>query len=129
MQRLARGLGAILTVAFLLQVADADAQSVRNGGPSGTVVSASVPAPPGSVPVVYTTPATGYFILTTACFPITSFGISASGFGRIPASDFCVHYSPGLALPQSSTVSCNYSCAGCTSSNIACTIAGVHSKK
>jgi hypothetical protein len=122
-------LNAALAVALVLYVNPANAQAVKNGGPTGTVVSASVPAPPGSTPIVYTTPATGFFLLTTACFPVVSFGISASGFGRIPASDFCVHYSPGLALPQNSTLTCNYSCAGCTSSGVTCTIAGVLTRR
>jgi len=129
MRRSCVALTAIPFLALVLLAADAGAQSLRSGGATGVVVSASVAAPPGSAPVVYTTPATGYFILTTACFPITSFGVRASGFGKIPASDFCVHYAPGLALPQSSAVTCDYSCAGCTSSNVACTISGIVSKK
>ena len=120
---------AALLIVLTLGATYAHAQSVRNGGPSGTVVSASVPTPPGSTPTAYTTPATGFFLLTTACFPVTSFGVTASGFGRIPASDFCIHYSPGLALPQNSAVTCNYSCPGCTSSGAHCTIAGVLTRK
>ena len=109
MKSLARAVHATLVVALVLSPSFAGAQIIRSGGASGTVVSASVPAPPGSAPIVYTTPATG--------------------FGRVPASDFCVHYSPGLALPQSSTITCNYSCPGCTSTNVSCTVGGVVTKK
>jgi hypothetical protein len=129
MRNLVRALNATLAVALVLNASLAGAQTIRSGGPSGTLVSASVPAPPGSAPIVYMTPATGFFVLTTACFPLVSFGVSASGFGRIPADDFCIHYSPGLALPQSSTITCNYSCPGCTSTGVNCTVGGVVTKK
>ena len=119
----------VVACALLLQVGQAAAQSVKTGGASGIVMSASVPTPPGTVATVFTTPATGFFLLTSACFPIVSFGITASGFGKVPASDQCITYNPGLALPQGSTLTCDYSCFGCTSSNQACTISGVLSKR
>lgn len=124
-----KAVNATLVVALVFHASLAGAQIIRSGGASGTVVSASVQAPPGSAPIVYTTPSTGFFILTAACFPLVSFGVSATGFGRIPADDFCIHYSPGLALPQSSTITCNYSCPGCTSTNVSCTVSGVVTKK
>ena len=120
---------ATLALALTLHAAPAKAQSVKAGGPAGVVMSASVPAPPGAVVTVFTTPATGFFLVTTACFPIVSFGVTASGFGKIPASDNCIHYAPGLLVPASSTITCDYSCFGCTSTGVACTISGVLTKK
>jgi hypothetical protein len=60
-------LNAALAVALTLYVNPANAQAVKNGGPTGTVVSASVPAPPGSTPIVSATPPTGCTSSGVAC--------------------------------------------------------------
>lgn len=88
----------ILLVALVLVATAAQGQEVVNSTVSGTLMSASAEVGPGGGSVtVFTTPQTGFFILTQAA----GF-LRGSTFGPIPNGT----YVPGVALPQGETLIC-----------------------
>ena len=111
---------------LLVGVGASHAQQFKKGTLSGIVVTASVTAAPGTSPVVLTTPPNGAYVVTQA-FQVGGCGsINASGFGRVPVGDF----SPGLALPANSTVTCdNPGCGPGTPPAVQCILTGVQTDK
>jgi hypothetical protein len=86
----------------LLSVADAGAQSIVQGGPSGTLVSAVTTST--SLVAVYTTPAKGHFVLTQAGGPGCAFSVQDFGvLGDISAAPLT--FVPGLLLPPNTAIS------------------------
>jgi len=85
-------------------------------GLGGTIISAGVVAY-GPESLVFTTPATGSFILTQFCNFVSPPGSSSgtlrgSTFGEIPAPSGpsnCVTYTPGIALPPNESLFCTVS--------------------
>ena len=116
------------------------AQMVSKGGVSGKLQTyrAIVGPAPASPVTLLTTPAKGkIFILTQACannengfildsgspaLTIVSTGADAAFRGN----SRCVTYSPGLAMPPSTAITCNN---GDTNNSNACTVTGVLSKQ
>lgn len=94
----------------------------------GTVSSASAVVAANSTTPVFTTPASGYFILTQFC---GGFGMSVSGntFGNIAvgSSDTeCNTFNPGYVLPQGETIQCTNPLSGGPSW---CNISGILEKQ
>lgn len=106
--------------------ATAIAQTVKNGEISGIIVSKSVSIPASSSANLYTTPATGYFIITQACSTGSYMPLSGSGIGEIARlNSSCQTFTPGFVVPAGTTLSC-YNEYAFTSS---CNVTGVLSKK
>jgi hypothetical protein len=101
------------------------AQTVKNGEISGIIVSKSVSIPATSSANLYTTPATGFFIITQACSVSSNIPLSGSGIGEITRLNGCQTFTPGFVVPAGTTLSC-YNEYGFTSG---CTVTGVLSKK
>ena len=112
-----RAMKLILVLPFVvaLSVTSARAQSFKKGNLSGVIQSFSATVAAGGSATVMTTPASGFFIMTQWCSDFSSGTLSASGLGALPrdgsgtpsgtVSERCTSYSPGIALPASSTVS------------------------
>jgi hypothetical protein len=105
----------------LLAAVSANAQKVNSSGLSGTLVSAGVADNSSGPAVVYTTPATGHFVLTqaggaNALFSVPGFG-QLGGTGCPPTSGpngtltfagtIPLTFSPGLVLPPNTAISCS----------------------
>ena len=109
---------------FCLIASTSNAQTIKNGGLNGKIVSASNSsvAIDGTQAPIYVTPASGHFVLTQlgsalsgdalSCTHTISFSASKFGFlrafypqGPLP-SEFLAKFEPGIALPPSSTISC-----------------------
>ncbi len=102
-------LASFCSVLYLLWSLPVGAQTVTNGGLSGTVVSRSVAANGSDEATIYTTPKKGHFVLTQ----IGSVGASftATGFGEIGITDEAeglqpLTFIPGIALPPQSSIQC-----------------------
>jgi hypothetical protein len=119
-------------ILLVVGIGASQAQSLKKGTLSGEVVTASVTAAPGTSPTVITAPPTGAYIVTQA-FQIGGCGsINASGFGRVPVvlPDGTGEFSPGLALPPNSTVTCdNPGCGPGTPPSVQCILTGVQTTK
>ena len=142
---------AVATALLLsLLVSIADAQSIKAGGLTGKVVSASVAnvsvASTANPPaVIFTTPAAGHFVLTqvgsaltgdvsSCCAELT---FSASNFGPLatvfaetrPTSSASTIFLLGIALPAGSAISCEALCAtSCGVNPTDCSVTGVLEK-
>lgn len=111
----------------------AEAQSVTKSTLSGVMVTKSVDIADSTAAPVYTTPAStgGFFILTQYCTTNPGPGsvtLSAANLGQIVVStnDECTTYSPGIAIPAASAITCTNEGTGSTES---CMITGILSKK
>ncbi len=89
-------------------------EAAPGGGPTGQIISAIVQIPSAVFSaVVFTTPATGDFLLTQFCAlgGAGAVDLSGSSVGFIPVNigagqPACTTYSPGVPLPQNETLSC-----------------------
>jgi hypothetical protein len=121
-----------MIAALTLASAGVEAQTIKGGGLNGQVLTAGVAVPANSSATVFTTPASGFFILTQVCSGFASCigNLTVAGLGSIPAADnnggSCQSFAPGLALPQNTAVSC---ANRCTSQGATCLITGVVTKK
>lgn len=121
-----------LGIAFLASAAiafPAQAQRVKNGGPSGTIVTAKVDVPTASTVDVLTTAPNEFFILTQYCdsgimdLSSTSLGVFMQNQG---GGGVCTTFEPGFAIPQGDTISCTNANSGITRP---CIITGVQTRK
>jgi hypothetical protein len=111
------------------------AQVVTQSTLSGIETSASTtighnPTGTAAAPV-FTTPATGFFILTQACFTRNSrVTLSGNTVGVIVHSRSnsrkCTTYTPGIALPHSQTLTCTNASK---TTDQTCTVNGILSTK
>ncbi len=111
---------------------DPGPQGPPGPGLAGQIMSAGADVPQGSSSKVFTTPATGTFILTQFCTPVVTVGshgntlqtfaasLHGSTFGEIPGipnalgdtgtvpipSSSCATYAPGIALPPNEDLTC-----------------------
>ena len=95
----------ILLATLVLVAAAAQGQAVVNSTVSGTLMSASAQVNPGQPATVFTTPQTGFFILTHFVRGGEA-DLRGSTFGPIPSPSASGIYVPGIALPQGETLSC-----------------------
>lgn len=112
---------------------------MKNGGPSGTVVSARVEVvSSGAGAAVLTTPATGFFILTQACLDRGDASgateLSSTSKGRIvrleAAGDVsCTTFTPGIALDPGDSLVCRNPGFLGGPTRAACLVTGVVSSK
>jgi collagen triple helix repeat protein len=112
---------------------DPGPQGPPGPGLSGQILSTGVDVSPSSSATVFTTPATGTFILTQFCTPVVTLGVNGNTlqtfaaslqgrtFGRIPGiplalgdtgsvpipSSSCTTYAPGIALPPNEELTCS----------------------
>jgi hypothetical protein len=113
-------------------VNDAGAQSMKKGTLSGTVMSGYVTLAATSSAMVFTTPASGFFILTQACptFGMGQARLVGNTVGDlptpVPSVSNCVEFVPGLALPANEVLTC-HNLTG--SGGIPCAVTGVLSTK
>jgi hypothetical protein len=112
-------------VVGLLRAASVGAQTITQGAPTGTLVSAFAAVPSGFVPI-YTTPAKGHFVLTqaggdngTGCV-VQIQGVAG---GEVGASSQPATFGPGLLLPANSALT-----ASSGSGALSCYIIGVLEK-
>ena len=106
----------------------AEAQRVRQGTLSGTVVSASATVQGLSSTVVVTEPAAGFYILKQVCFSdpgLLSLSGSVTGVVVTDSGSQCTTYEPGIGLVADEELSC----VNDDSSAHGCTVTGVVSKK
>jgi hypothetical protein len=100
----------IAILAFIIFSSTTEAQEIKHGGLTGTIVSATtiVCTNGGCVNPIYTTPAEGSFVLTQFCATTDVLRVIGSSFGGIPVNEGigCTTFSPGIALPQNETISC-----------------------
>lgn len=103
----------------MVAVSAAVGMNFKNGL-SGKIVSASNSSVSNGPATIYTTPATGHFILTRIGTAATgdagvcsNLSFAASNFGPIrtvfpnrASEQFTASFTPGIALPASSTISC-----------------------
>ena len=115
-----------------------EAQRVKNGGPSGTVVSARAEVvSSGAGAVVLTTPATGFFILTQACLDrgdasgATELSCTSKGrIVRLETGDVsCTTFTPGIALDPGDSLVCRNAGFLGGPTRAACLVTGVVSSK
>jgi hypothetical protein len=120
---------------FSFRMTAAGAQTITNGGPSGTLVSASAVIPaPGATVLIYTTPAKGHFVLTqigsaSPCdqlFTATGFGPLGELFESLTTGR--LSFEPGLVLPPKSSVECFDTQQFCTAGVSDCFMTGVLEK-
>lgn len=117
-------------VAVVGVVSTASAQTVKDGELSGQILSAGATAAPGTSVTLLTTPATGFYVLTHAVLSGCTGSISASGFGPIVShGNSSSSYTPGIALPPSSTITCTSDACSTPAIPATCVITGVLSKK
>ena len=122
---------AIVSVAAVLIGTSAQAQSIKKSTLSGTLTSAGAVATAAGTPVtIFTTPASGFFILTQACSTtpgVSNVTFTAGTVGTIvtSTSDECTQFINGIAIPVSTAIQC----ASGTGSNENCMITGVLSTK
>lgn len=115
-----------LIAGSLLCVTSAQAQQVKKGELSGTILSGGVSVPASSSLVVFTAPATGNFILTTFC--ARDVALSGNTVGPIAPADSdepCLVFVPGFAIPSGEVLTC-------TNDEVdpgICSVSGVLSKK
>jgi hypothetical protein len=103
------------------------AQVIKKGTLSGKIVSAAVEVAPTTAATVYTTPATGFFILTQVCVQDRSeMAVRGATLGPLVTDDRCTTYTPGVALPRNEVITCANNDATPTG---ACSITGVLSPK
>ena len=97
--------------------------------PGTVLVSASTPlGPPNDQQTVYTTAATGDFVLTQFCASPVNNGtrLAAVGLGGIAqttATTLCYTFQPGLIMPKGATITCTTTEFAFT--NTFCMIAGL----
>jgi hypothetical protein len=102
--------------------------------PNAAVTTASINITgPSDTEVVYTTPASGDFILTEFCAsPLPDGGVllSAAGLGGIAQAGLtsCFTFTPGLSIPKGSAVSCS-TASGASPGSYFCMISGVQTVK
>ena len=132
---------AALALGLVLLASPSLAQSVKNGGLSGQVLSGSASALTGGTDTtILTTPANGVFVLTQICTMGTPGSnnennafVSGATIGRIAqqyATDglgSCTQYAPGILIPSSEELRCVQS--GASSSAVTCSVTGVVSSK
>jgi hypothetical protein len=134
------GRSAMFLILLMCLASAASAQKVSKGGVSGKLQTyrAIVGPAPASPVTILTTPAKkkGIFILTQACannedgFILDSGSpaltiVSASAGAAFRGNSRCVTYSPGLAIPPSTAITCNN---GDTNNSNACSVTGVLSQ-
>jgi hypothetical protein len=97
-------------VAVVLLATSAAAQRLTKGVLSGTVQSHGVTVLATSTGTVFTTPATGFIIVTQWCSDFTA-GTLAAGTLELPrtgnaaaGNERCTSYVPGVVLPPSTAV-------------------------
>ncbi len=88
-------LTAVAAAMVFLAATSADAQQLKRGELTGTVVSASATAPPLSSVSLLTAPASGHFIVTQVC----GGPIEGSTIGTLSFGGGCTEFVPGFALP------------------------------
>ncbi len=115
--------GALLAV---LLGAAVQAQTVQQSTLTGTVASASTQVAPSSASTVFTVPASGFFVLTEACFTRPNrVMLSGNTFGDVPHSlgnrRKCTRYRLGVALPANEVLTCTNTSAAAAQ---ACTVTG-----
>lgn len=132
---------ALLALALALAASPSLAQSVKNGGLSGQLLSGSASALTGGTDAtILTTPANGVFVLTQICTMGTPGAnnennafVAGGTIGRIAqvygsdALGSCTSYAPGIALPSSEELRCVQ--AGASPSAVTCSVTGVVSAK
>jgi hypothetical protein len=103
--------------------------------PNAAVTTASINITgPGDTETVYTTPASGDFILTEFCASLQPDGgvlLSAAGLGGIAQTGpttSCFTFTPGLSIPKGSLVSCS-TASGASPGSYFCMISGVQTAK
>jgi len=102
--------------------------------PNAAVTTASINLTgPSDTEVVYTTPASGDFILTQFCASPSPDGgvlLSAAGLGGIAQAGLtnCFTFTPGLSIPKGSAVSCS-TFPGASPGSYFCMISGVQTTK
>jgi hypothetical protein len=132
---------ALLVFGVCFVASAALAQSVKHGGLSGTVLSASAVALSGGTDaLILTAPATGSFVVTQICTMGTPGSNNESNaqvvgatIGRIAqihtGGDLgsCTQYTPGFAIPAGEDLRCVQ--VGASGSAVTCTVTGILSKK
>ena len=102
--------------------------------PNAAVTTASINITgPNDTEIVYTTPASGDFILTEFCASPQPDGgvlLSAAGLGGIAQAGLtsCFTFTPGLSIPKGSAVSCSTT-SGASPGSYFCMISGVQTAK
>jgi hypothetical protein len=117
----------VLFVAGVVGTA-AQAQVVKKGTLSGTIVSQGATIPFSDSVPVYTAPAAGdgFFILTQVCASAQSVTISGSVLGPLAVSTGnCQSFTPGVALFPSEVLTCSNS----SGNDQECMVTGLLSKK
>ena len=137
-----------MLVVSLAFTTHAEAQSVKNGGPNGKIVSgfSLAPAAGGSPVNVFTADLVENTIITQMCAAANN-GISATysvdwsgstlgtmgDIGRdnstgvnLASTPVCITYSPGLVVPKGEIITCQETSGGST---VACTVSGFQTKK
>jgi hypothetical protein len=103
--------------------------------PNAAVTTASINITgPSDTETIYTTPASGDFILTEFCASLQPDGgvlLSAAGLGGIAQTGpttSCFTFTPGLSIPKGSAVSCS-TASGASPGSYFCMISGVQTAK
>jgi len=103
------------------------AQTVKKSTLSGLMISRSVAVPDLASATVFTTPATGFYILTQFCATAPGVGsvtLSGSTFGQVvvSTSDECTTYNQGITFAPGEVLTCANGGTGATEH---CMITGV----
>lgn len=98
--------------------------------PGGKMVTATVSLTnPNETKIVYSTPASGDFILTQVCTSSVNGGIrlAVSGFGPIAdiSQPSCQSFTPGISLPSDAAITCSTTAYAAAGGSYFCTISGV----
>ena len=100
----------VLSVAGALVVRPATAQTLKRGTLSGTIETHSATVPAGGTATVFTTSATGFFIVTQWCSEFTAGSLVAGSVAllrmgnAVAGNERCTSYVLGIALPQGTAV-------------------------
>lgn len=97
-------------IALLGTTPCAEAQRLRGGGLSGTIVSGQAEGAAPLQSMLLAAPAQGFLVVTQVCAEQGSADrptqVVAGTFGALGESGGCVTFEPGIALPQGDDVSC-----------------------
>ena len=109
--------------------------NIKNLSSKSNVTSASTNLTGASdTQTVYTTPATGEFLLTTVCSSVVSGGVQLTvvGFGGVAQTgiaDSCTTLSPGVAVPASTAITCSTTSGASPGTVYFCSISGLQTLK
>ena len=119
------GMTMALMVAIALAVGSAQAQQIKNGELTGTLMSGHTLVTGNGQANVLQTPSKGRFIMTQFCKEDSDTDLQGSTLGVITTTKDCTEFSPGVPIPRDEVLFCRNG----DSQSRSCSVMGLLSKK